>query len=250
MLGANDVQAFYENGDYLPFNTSAWWEGLFRPGRLSDGGGHDCGRPRHVGSGCRRWGRGFDVVRGLPKPGGTGGLRRSRLPHIWAWRIFSAAKVLSSKSGGFTQYLMIDGSLEQIRYPDGVHLAPAGYDLLARGPGPADAAGLASEPSGGLKPHPPHCRTRRLAGISRPDRRFSRVRRRRRRRAQARRARVGLPFELGGVTTCPGRALPRTCPARCPCRPRRSAGSRGARTPEGGAGPAGAPGEGHRPRQR
>ena len=45
---------------------------------------------------------------------------------------FPAASVLSSKTGGFTQYLMIDGSLEQIRYSDGVHLAPAGYDLLAQ----------------------------------------------------------------------------------------------------------------------
>jgi lysophospholipase L1-like esterase len=39
--------------------------------------------------------------------------------------------VLSSRKGGFTQYLEIGGTLEQVRYSDGVHLAPAGYDLLA-----------------------------------------------------------------------------------------------------------------------
>ena len=47
-------------------------------------------------------------------------------------RYFSAAAVLSSRTGGFTQYLSVNGTLEQIRYSDGVHLAPAGYDLLAR----------------------------------------------------------------------------------------------------------------------
>jgi lysophospholipase L1-like esterase len=45
---------------------------------------------------------------------------------------FPAAKVLSSKTGGFTEYLSVNGSWEQIRSSDGVHLLPPGYDLLAQ----------------------------------------------------------------------------------------------------------------------
>jgi hypothetical protein len=45
---------------------------------------------------------------------------------------FPATKVLSNKEGGFTTYLWIGGSPQQIRSSDGVHLLPAGYDLLAQ----------------------------------------------------------------------------------------------------------------------
>jgi lysophospholipase L1-like esterase len=45
---------------------------------------------------------------------------------------FSAAKVLANKKGGFQLYMTIHGSIEQIRSTDGVHLLPAGYDMLAQ----------------------------------------------------------------------------------------------------------------------
>jgi hypothetical protein len=40
-------------------------------------------------------------------------------------------KLLAGPRGQFVQYKRIDGNVEQIRYPDGVHLTPAGWDLLA-----------------------------------------------------------------------------------------------------------------------
>ena len=44
---------------------------------------------------------------------------------------FSSWGVLAGPHGSFVQYKTIDGSVQQIRYSDGVHLAPAGWDLLA-----------------------------------------------------------------------------------------------------------------------
>lgn len=38
---------------------------------------------------------------------------------------------LATSHGGYAEYLRIHGSVEQIRSADGVHLYPAGYDLLA-----------------------------------------------------------------------------------------------------------------------
>jgi len=40
--------------------------------------------------------------------------------------------LLEGPHGRFTQYLKINGAEVQIRTPDGLHLAPAGGDLLAR----------------------------------------------------------------------------------------------------------------------
>lgn len=45
---------------------------------------------------------------------------------------FNSAAVLSNSTGGFTLYKRIGGSIEIIRSTDGVHLLPAGYDLLAK----------------------------------------------------------------------------------------------------------------------
>ena len=45
---------------------------------------------------------------------------------------FPPRTVLANTKGGFTLYMTIDGSIEQIRSTDGVHLLPAGYDLLAK----------------------------------------------------------------------------------------------------------------------
>jgi len=45
---------------------------------------------------------------------------------------FSSWNLLAGPHGKFTEYLKINGSEVQVRYPDGLHLAPAGWDLLAR----------------------------------------------------------------------------------------------------------------------
>ncbi len=50
---------------------------------------------------------------------------RSGVTFVSSWSLLSGPK------GSFVQYKKIDGSVQQIRYPDGVHLAPAGWDLLA-----------------------------------------------------------------------------------------------------------------------
>jgi len=129
MLGANDAQAFYLNGGYLSFGTAQWWHayservGLVMAEATSEGA--------HVmWVGLPPMGPGSSVPAGFPQQVNRVFAEQARLhPGV---RYFSAAKLLSTKKGAFTEYLMIDGSLEQIRYTDGVHLAPAGYDLLAR----------------------------------------------------------------------------------------------------------------------
>ncbi|MGO9558583.1 MAG: DUF459 domain-containing protein [Acidimicrobiales bacterium] len=44
---------------------------------------------------------------------------------------YSSWSLLSGPGGKFVQYKKIDGNILQIRYSDGVHLAPSGWDLLA-----------------------------------------------------------------------------------------------------------------------
>jgi hypothetical protein len=44
---------------------------------------------------------------------------------------YSSWSLLSGPGGKFVQYKKIDGDILQIRYSDGVHLAPSGWDLLA-----------------------------------------------------------------------------------------------------------------------
>jgi len=46
--------------------------------------------------------------------------------------VLPADKVLATKKGGFVLWLSVHGSYEQVRSSDGVHLLPAGYDLLAK----------------------------------------------------------------------------------------------------------------------
>jgi uncharacterized protein len=129
MLGANDAQAFYQNGGWLSFGTSAWWTAYSNRVALVMDEATAAGA-RVMWVGLPPLGPASTVPAGFPK----------QVSKVFAQQAashpgvtyFSAAKILSSKSGGFTQYLQINGSLEQIRYPDGVHLAPAGYDLLGR----------------------------------------------------------------------------------------------------------------------
>lgn len=50
---------------------------------------------------------------------------RSGVTYVSSWNELAGPK------GTFVQYKKVDGSLQQIRYSDGVHLAPVGWDLLA-----------------------------------------------------------------------------------------------------------------------
>jgi len=129
MLGANDAQAFYQNGNYVPFGTTAWWRAYAARVALvmeeaTTAGAHV------IWVGLPPMGSGSTVPAAFPR----------RVNEVFAVAAakhagvtyFSAANLLSSRNGGFTQYLLIGGTLRQVRYADGVHLAPAGYDLLAR----------------------------------------------------------------------------------------------------------------------
>jgi lysophospholipase L1-like esterase len=129
MLGANDAQALYINGRYLAFNTPKWWQAYgARVGLVIDEG---TAAGAHV------------MWVGLP-PMGPGStvpawfLQQLNRIFLHEVRIhpgatyFPAAKVLATKSGKFTEYISVRGTLEQIRSTDGVHLLPPGYDLLAR----------------------------------------------------------------------------------------------------------------------
>jgi len=129
MMGANDAQAFYQHGGYISFGTRAWWHAYEHRVALVMGEATAAGA-HVVWVGLPPMGPGSTVPGGFPKQVNRVFATQAKAhPGV---TYFSAASVLSSKKGGFTQYLMIGGSLEQIRYPDGVHLAPAGYDLLAR----------------------------------------------------------------------------------------------------------------------
>ncbi len=129
MLGANDAQAFFESGNYIPFGTTAWWHAYALRVALVMEEATTAGA--HVlWVGLPPMGAGSTVPSGFPR----------RVNEVFAAAAaahagvtyFPAARVLSAKHGRFTQYLLIGGTLRQIRYADGVHLAPAGYDLLAR----------------------------------------------------------------------------------------------------------------------
>jgi lysophospholipase L1-like esterase len=133
MMGANDAQAFYDgNNTWLPFGRPSadpsWWRAY--TGRVSlimeeatDAGAHvlwvglpPMGSASTVPSWFPRQLNKVFLSEALVHPGVT---------------YFSAANVLSNKKGGFTEYMMIGGSEQAVRSTDGVHLLPAGYDLLA-----------------------------------------------------------------------------------------------------------------------
>jgi len=129
MLGANDAQALSINGGYLAFNTPKWWQACAaRVGLMID-------EATSVGA--------HVMWVGLPPmgPGSTvPGWFPQQLNKVFQHEVllhpgatyFPAAKVLTTKTGRFTEYISVDGTLEQIRSTDGVHLLPPGYDLLAR----------------------------------------------------------------------------------------------------------------------
>ncbi len=127
MMGANDAQSLYDNGSYYPFGTATWW-------RLYTA------RVALVMDEATRAGA-YVMWVGLP-PMGPG----STVPPSFPRQVdkvfsdealgrqgvlyFDSTKLLS-KHGRFTLDLTIGGSIEQVRSDDGVHLLPAGYDLLA-----------------------------------------------------------------------------------------------------------------------
>ena len=134
MMGANDAQAFYAgNNVWLSFGPPpahpSWWQAYQARVALVMQEATDAGA--HV------------MWVGLP-PMGPGSTVPSWFPQqlnkIFSAEVlahpgvtyFPATKVLSNKEGGFTTYLWIGGSPQQIRSSDGVHLLPAGYDLLAQ----------------------------------------------------------------------------------------------------------------------
>ena len=132
MMGANDMQSFsIGNGRYLSFSMTAgpWWQAYAARVALVMEEATSAGA--HVmWVGLPPMGPGSTVPRGFPQQLNKIFLSEARSHPGVVY--FPAARVLSSKTGGFTEYLSVNGSWEQIRSSDGVHLLPPGYDLLAQ----------------------------------------------------------------------------------------------------------------------
>ena len=134
MMGANDAQFFYESGRYIPFamplSSDPAWSNAYRA-RVSlvmqeatDAGAHV------MWVGLPPMGPGSTVPHGFPSQ--VSRIFSSEAMAHPGVEYFSAAKVLSGDKGAFMEYMSIHGSVEQVRSADGVHLLPAGYDLLAK----------------------------------------------------------------------------------------------------------------------
>jgi len=135
MMGANDAQSLHVTGSrFLSFGMPPsafpdWWHNYAARVALMMQEATDAGA--HVmWVGLPPMGPASTVPRGFP----------SQLSRVFdaaavshqGVEYFSAAKVLSTKKGAYTEFMTIGGSLQAIRSPDGVHLLPSGYDLLAR----------------------------------------------------------------------------------------------------------------------
>jgi uncharacterized protein len=132
MVGANDMQSFsIGDGRYLSFSLTAgqWWRAYAARVALVMDEATAAGA--HVmWVGLPPMGAGSAVPAGFPqKLNGVFYAEAHAHPGV---SFFSAAKVLANKKGGFQLYMTIHGSIEQIRSTDGVHLLPAGYDMLAQ----------------------------------------------------------------------------------------------------------------------
>ena len=134
MMGANDAQAFYQNGGYISFAMPpsadpTWWNAYRARVALVMREATDAGA--HVmWVGLPPMGPASTVPHGFPSQVST--IFYSEAVAHSGVEYFSAAKVLSTKKGAFLAYKTIGGSYEQVRSSDGVHLLPPGYDLLAR----------------------------------------------------------------------------------------------------------------------
>lgn len=129
MIGANDAQSLYNGGSYLSYGTSAWWRAYAARVALIMSEATSAGA--HVlWVGLPPMGPGSSVPSGfVPRVNQVFAQQAATHPGAL---FYSSTKLLSAPKGGFTQYLNVGGSIVQVRYSDGVHLAPAGYDLLAR----------------------------------------------------------------------------------------------------------------------
>ena len=132
MLGANDMQSFsIGNGRYLSFSMTArtWWQAYAARVALVMGEATSAGA--HVmWVGLPPMGASSTVPAGFPEKLNRVFLAEARShPGV---RYYPADKVLATKKGGFVLWLSVHGSYEQVRSSDGVHLLPAGYDLLAK----------------------------------------------------------------------------------------------------------------------
>ena len=132
MLGANDMQSFsIGNGRYLSFSVTAvpWWQAYAARVALVMEEATSAGA--HVmWVGLPPMGAGSAVPVGFPqKLNGVFYAEARSHPGV---AYFPASRVLADKHGGFVLYMSINGSIEQIRSTDGVHLLPAGYDMLAQ----------------------------------------------------------------------------------------------------------------------
>lgn len=128
MMGANDDQAMLTPSGAAVSPGTAAWDGLYRQRiRLVMQEAVDAGA--HL------------LWVGLPPLAGTA-VNSAFAKHVNAMAQQEAASIpgvtyvsswatLGGPGGSFVQYKRIDGNILQIRYSDGVHLAPSGYDLLA-----------------------------------------------------------------------------------------------------------------------
>lgn len=128
MMGANDNQALITaSGKGVPVGT-ARWNTLYAEridlvmSEVTSSGAHLLwvGLPPlaspAVGSAFARKLNAMAEKAALSHPG---------VSYVSSW------SVLGGPKGSFVQYKRVNGSIQQIRYSDGVHLAPAGWDLLA-----------------------------------------------------------------------------------------------------------------------
>ncbi len=126
MMGANDDQALDEDGNFVPLGSRAWtadytsrvaliMEEAYAAGaRVLWVGLPPMDSPNVSSAFARQLNAIFRTQAAL-HPGVT---------------YFSSWQLLSGPGGQFTQYIRVNGSETQIRYPDGVHLTPQGWDLL------------------------------------------------------------------------------------------------------------------------
>ncbi len=127
MLGANDDQALNQNGNFVPLGSAAW---------LAD----YKARVQLMIAECLA-AKARVVWVGLPPMAGTNvssafakqvnSIYSSTASSYQGVTYVPSWNLLSGPGGAFTLYLNINGNVVQIRSADGVHLYPAGYDLLA-----------------------------------------------------------------------------------------------------------------------
>jgi len=126
MMGANDDQALDENGRFVPLSSPAWradyrsrvallMDEVYAAGARVLWVGLPPMNSPNVSSAFARQLNAIFRAEAEAHPGVT---------YFPSWHL------LSGPGGQFTQYIKHNGDEIQIRYPDGVHLTPQGWDLL------------------------------------------------------------------------------------------------------------------------